>query len=82
MNCAVKPLVRPIGLVGGVQANPTGAGFTVQAPEQHADGRTFASYAHTVGGVGVRLLCPLTSLLGRVAGVCSPATRFDGGVSA
>ena len=82
MNCAVKPLARGMRLAGGMQANPTGAGFTAQAPGQHADGRFFASYAHTVGGVGVRLLCPLTSLLERVAGGCSPAARFDGGVPA
>jgi len=47
---------------------------------EHADGRTFAYNAHTVGGVGVRLLCPLTSLLGRVVGICFPAARFRCGV--
>lgn len=77
MNCAVKPLARGMRLAGGIQANPTGAGFTAQAPAQHADGCILASYAHTGGGVGVRLLCPLTSLLGRVAGGCSHVARFD-----
>lgn len=45
---------------------------------EHADRRGILLHAHTVGGVGVRLLCPLTSLLGRVVGVCSPAARFAG----
>lgn len=53
-----------------------------QTETEHADGLSFACYAHTVGGVGVRLLCPLTSLLGQVVGVCSPTARFDCGVAA
>ena len=47
---------------------------------KHADGAMTALEAHTVGGVGVRLLCPLTSLLGRVVGICFPAARFRCGV--
>ncbi len=86
MNCAVFPLAHSGGGVHGLTYDLAGAGQPAQAPElihtRHADGLSFACYAHTEGGVGVRLLCPLTSLLGRVVGVCSPAARFDCGVVA
>lgn len=45
---------------------------------EHAGRAGCALDAHTVGGVGARLLCPLTSLLGRVAGDVSPAARLGG----
>lgn len=82
MNCAAFPDTPPGGVCFGLSHDLAGAGQAVQAPDQHADGLSFACYAHTAGGVGVRSLCPLTCLLGRVVGVCSPAARFDGGVVA
>lgn len=82
MNCAVFPLAYSGGRACGLTHDLAGAGQPAQASDLRADGRTFAYNAHTVGGVGVRLLCPLTSLLGRVVGVCSPAARFDRGVAA
>ena len=86
MNCAAFPVAPSGGRACGLTHDLAGAGQPAQAPDlidnQHADGLSFARYAHTVGGVGVRLLCPLSSRLGRVVGVCSPAARFDCGVAA
>lgn len=86
MNCAVFPVAPSGGRACGLTHDLAGAGQPAQASEpncdQHADGLNFAYNVHTVGGVDVRLLCPLTSLLGWVVGVCSPAARFDGGVAA
>jgi hypothetical protein len=72
---------RACGLFHGL----AGAGQPAQAPEHivdlHADGAEKALVIHTVGGVDVRNVCPLaTSLLGRVVGICFPATRFHCGV--
>jgi len=81
MNCAVFPVAPSGGRAFGSTYDLAGAGQPAQASEfncdQHADGLTFAHCVHTVGGVDVRLLCPLTSLLGRVVGVLFPAARFD-----
>ena len=78
MNCAVFPVAYSGGRACGLTHDLAGAGQPAQALDLHADGLTFAYYVHTVGGVDVRLLCPLTSLLGWVVGVLIPAARFGG----
>jgi hypothetical protein len=80
MNCAVFPMASSGGGAFGLTCDLAGAGQPVQAPDEHADGLNLAYGSHTVGGVGVRLLCPLTSLLGRVVGHL-PTARFDGGLA-
>lgn len=86
MNCAAFPVAPSGGRACGLTHDLAGAGQPAQASEltcdQHADGLHFAYNVHTVGGVDVRLLCPLTALLGWVVGVLFPAARFDGGVAA
>lgn len=81
MNSVAFPTTPPGGVVFGLIQGLAGAGQRAQAPDEHADRPLVGRVSHTVGGVGVRLLCPLTSLLGRVVGVCSPAARFDWVVS-
>ena len=81
MNCAVFPVAYSGGRAFGLTHGLAGAGQPAQALGhfyEHTDGRVLAYLAHTVGGVGVRLLCPLTSLLGWVVGVLIPAARFGG----
>lgn len=84
MNCVVKPTVCLSGLAGGIQANPTGAGFTAQAPDQHADrGSETPLRASTGGGWSVRNVFPLTSLIELDRRLpCAPVVRFFGGVAA
>lgn len=82
MNCAVFPVAYSGGRACGLTHGLAGAGQPAQAPDLHADGPAIALNAHTVGGVGVRLLCPLTFLSGRVVGIGFPAARFDCGVAA
>jgi len=48
---------------------------------QHAGRAGRPEDAHTEGGVGARIVCPLSSLLGRVVGIYLPAARLYGGVS-
>lgn len=78
MNCAAFPVAPSGGRACGLPHELAGAGQPKQASElicdQHADRFSTAYSAHTEGGVGVRLLCPLTSLLGRVVGgfPCGP----------
>jgi hypothetical protein len=79
MKC-IDPLTTLPGGVCFEVINRTGAGQVVHAPERHADRAVLPMKVHTVGGVGVRDVCPLTSLLGRVVGVFIPAIRFDGEV--
>lgn len=80
MICAALPTVPPMALTGlgmVLAGDLTGAGLAAHAPDEHAGGVSRQPHmAHTVGGVGVRLLCPLSSLLGRVAGALVPAARF------
>lgn len=68
MNCAVFTVAPSVGRVFGLPHN------------QHADGLTFAYCSHTGGGVGVRRVCPLSSLLRWVAGIYFLAAHLIGGV--
>ncbi len=49
---------------------------------KHAGGRDLAFVAHTVGGVGVRKVCLLTSLLDWAVGSCLPPRPLFLGVVA
>lgn len=50
------------------------------AKTRHAGRANSPFSAHTEGGEGVRAVCLLSSLLGRVVGICAPAARLCGGV--
>ncbi|MEH6521203.1 hypothetical protein [Sulfitobacter sp.] len=72
MNCAALPTVPPLAILGfGVALSDdlTGAGLAVHAPDEHADVHPrVCCKAQTGGGLGVRTVCPFTSLFNWTAG--------------
>lgn len=75
------PTTPPGGVCFGLSHDRAGAGQAVHAPDLHAGGADPALEIHTEGGVDVRTVCPLTSLLELDCGsVCAPAVPFSCGV--
>jgi hypothetical protein len=81
MNCAVFSMASSGGRAFGLTCDLAGAGQPVQAPGQHADGLNLAYGSHTLGGLGVWLLCPLPFALCRVLRFLLPAARIGSGAA-